>query len=515
MSSLLLAVWLLSALDALADPELLQYSDPARLKLRLYDLPCEESEKHTCVSLIFASALTFAAGACQFHCEDRKQCSRAVAVCEKQKDCKCVRVVDLVVKSRWRRRYVVMNPSGDWATLKRLPNEVELMEQSGYEEIGWDQRQYALQESKLLKEGARLRRQYALVGGFGLASANRSLAVASTLRGDDSTLCGLPAAKASQWLVESAVARPHDLSIALVALSYRSPATLRRSITSWLDSGLLHIVDERLAILNDPSPADLAICVRHGFDVRTPSSLVKASNTSLFRFELKTVKHDVFTIGAAFAAALLAAKSKYILFLEKDFALDHPKRSNTDIIDELAASIAALRRGAALVRLRSVSDSGCGTFRRCQDDANMPNWKAPTTFMRRRNWWSFYCEDFSRPDSVADCARGANGIHFRCFTSWDSSWSLNAVILDRKHALETRWRIPKTGRHWRASRPNARRPYRSRFVGRGLTLAEYAAATWRDQSAFEVGMLRDDWGKLRMPLCLSLRGLFTHVEVDG
>lgn len=416
------------------------------------------------------------------------------------------------IKTRMRRRYVVMNPSGDWATLKRLPNAVEIMELNGYEENGWDQRQYTLQKSRLVKEGAHLQRQYALVGGFGRASANRSLAVASTLRGDDSALCGLPAAEASRWLVESAVARPHDLSVALVALSYRSPATLRRSITSWLDSGLLHIVDERLAILNDPSPADLAICVRHGFDVRTPSSIVRASNSS---FELKAVKRDVFTIGAAFAAALLAARSNYILFLEKDFALDHPKRTKTDIIDELTTSIAALRRGAALVRLRSVSDAGCGTFRRCQDNANMPDWKAPTTFMRRRNWWSFYCKDFSRPDNVADCARGANGIHFRCFTSWDSNWSLNAVILDRQQTLETRWSIPQTGRQWRGNRPGARVPYRSRFLGRGLTLAEYAAATWREQSAFEVGMLRDDWGRLRMPLCISLRGLFTHVEVDG
>lgn len=53
MRALLLAsTWLLSSPDALADPTLLQHSDPARLKLKLYDLPCEESEKHTCVSYL-------------------------------------------------------------------------------------------------------------------------------------------------------------------------------------------------------------------------------------------------------------------------------------------------------------------------------------------------------------------------------------------------------------------------------------------------------------------------------
>ena len=42
-----------------------------------------------------------------------------------------------------------------------------------------------------------------------------------------------------------------------------------------------------------------------------------------------------------------------------------------------------------------------------------------------------------------------------------------------------------------------------------------AAQTWQKQDGFEVGMLKDDWGKLDMPICLSMRGIFEHVEVDG
>ena len=45
--------------------------------------------------------------------------------------------------------------------------------------------------------------------------------------------------------------------------------------------------------------------------------------------------------------------------------------------------------------------------------------------------------------------------------------------------------------------------------------AAYGAATWQKQDGFEVGMLKDEWGKLDMPVCLSSRGLFAHREVDG
>jgi len=141
----------------------------------------------------------------------------------------------------------------------------------------------------------------------------------------------------------------------------------------------------------------------------------------------------------------------------------------------------------------------------------MPDWQATTTFDRRRNWWSFYCQKFKKPQAVADCAVGnvalekTNGILYRCFTSWDSNWSLNAVIFDRIQALTHKWSFSRGG--------TRRKP--SRFDGLGLTLAEYGAATWNKQDGFEVGMLKDDWGRLRMPICLSMRGLFRHVEVDG
>ena len=31
----------------------------------------------------------------------------------------------------------------------------------------------------------------------------------------------------------------------------------------------------------------------------------------------------------------------------------------------------------------------------------------------------------------------------------------------------------------------------------------------------EVGLLQDDWGKQKVPLCISHEGLFLHSEIDG
>ena len=406
-------------------------------------------------------------------CVDKRRCTKAQDICAKYAECK----------------YVVMNGAGEWATLKRFANDKEHAELFDYDERGWDEERLKDELKQLQKEGSRWRTKFQRINGFRNAMANRSKAIASILRSDNSTkqLCG-----------SSRAFEDDDVSIALVALSYRTPATLRRSVRSWLETGLLHVVDERIALLNDPTPAEKAICLRHGFDIASPADLVKTYKEPF----LRTVKRDVFTIGAAFAAGLVRASSKYVLFLEKDFAMDETLKQN-HIIDELTASIAMLQRGAALVRLRSLKDQGCGTFRRCKNDANMPNWRGQTTFERRRNWWSFYCKDFHRPGSVADCAVGSsqvsktNGIHFRCFSSWDSNWSLNAVLVDREKTLTTTWRSQRT-----------------RFQ-HGLTLADYGASTWNKQDGFEVGMLRDDWGKLHIPLCLSVRGLFRHIEVDG
>ena len=69
-------------------------------KLRVYDFSCPESEKHVC--------------ACQLRCENPKgkTCQKGIDVCAKHAAEGCA--------------YVVTNPSGEWATLKRKPTATEM-----------------------------------------------------------------------------------------------------------------------------------------------------------------------------------------------------------------------------------------------------------------------------------------------------------------------------------------------------------------------------------------------------
>ena len=122
---------------------------------------------------------------------------------------------------------------------------------------------------------------------------------------------------------------------------------------------------------------------------------------------------------------------------------------------------------------------------------------------RRRNWWSFYCDrteiepnirkvGANLDDRMADCLDSPN---FRCFTSWDSNWSLNAVIVRRDAMLRQTFKF-------RNGKPFG-------------TIANYGRNMWEQQEAFEVGLLHDDWGELQVPLCISYNGIFVHEEIDG
>ena len=75
--------------------------------------------------------------------------------------------------------------------------------------------------------------------------------------------------------------------IALVSLNYRTPMTLLNTMRTWNSSGLLHMVRERIIILNDPLPSEVAISLEHGFEIVQPKDI----------FGAKTSKPNVLTIG--------------------------------------------------------------------------------------------------------------------------------------------------------------------------------------------------------------------------
>ena len=103
---------------------------------------------------------------------------------------------------------------------------------------------------------------------------------------------------------------------------------------------------------------------------------------------------------------------------------------------------------------------------------------------------------------VYDCMQRP---HLRCFTSWDSNWTLNAVLISRKAMLERQFRYPDS----------------TNAVGKVVkgkpfgTLADYGLAHAKQQDGFEVGLLNDDWGALQVPICLGYQGFLLHEEIDG
>lgn len=131
-------------------------------------------------------------------------------------------------------------------------------------------------------------------------------------------------------------------TIAVAALSYRTPRTLANSMRSWNESGFLHLMNERVALLNDPLVVDRAVAAAHGFELKEPSYFEGA----------KTSRPNVFTIGAAFYHVLTLLHSDFVVFLENDFKIDSSLSVET-IAQELLAAAGMLERGAEVVRLMS------------------------------------------------------------------------------------------------------------------------------------------------------------------
>jgi hypothetical protein len=421
---------------------------------RAYDFGCSASQKHTC--------------ACQLQCTG--SCDNALELCSSLPGCK----------------FISMSAGNVWATLKRGPTneEMQLLHIEG-RDMSWEdlgKLRPSIQKEAALHPATTNMHAFADVAG-GLITSLRS-------GSSDSPLCGKP----QLGSVEDEINLILQNKLGIIALSYRTPSTLQNSMQSWMESGLLRLVAEKIAILNDPLPIDVAIAQRHGFVIVEPKHMGP---------DVKMAKKNVITIGTAFYHGLAMSSSDYVLFLEKDFKMDVTLEFS-EIKRQLLAAVLLLERGISIVRMRSRKEQGCGTFRECRKGANKPNWSGETTMKRRRNWWSFYCDrdefelkvrqdGLNLDERMAQCIDAPN---YRCFTSWDSNWSLNAVIVRRSAMLRQKFKFRKNGK-----------PFG--------TLADYGRNMWEQQDAFEVGLLQDDWGELKVPLCISYEGIFIHEEIDG
>jgi hypothetical protein len=95
----------------------------------------------------------------------------------------------------------------------------------------------------------------------GISKLAEALAPATELPAfDDHYLCGTGAPTEGDVIKKK---------VALAAISWRAPKSLRNSMESWREGGLLDVVDERMIFLNSPTDEDRAIAEEFGFDVYT------------------------------------------------------------------------------------------------------------------------------------------------------------------------------------------------------------------------------------------------------
>ena len=253
--------------------------------------------------------------------------------------------------------------------------------------------------------------------------------------------------------------------ITLVLVNFHSPYSLLNSLRTWNQSGLLGMLDEKIAILNQASITERAICESFGVQVLRPKYMTIPAEHKR--------KPDVLTIASAFHHGLRLARNEHVLFLESDFTIDLTLSSER-LYAELLGGVGLLSRGIPLVRLSSRRNMGSFSFQDCATQDFLLSNDPHDVLYRKRNWFRFYCptkgqvvskskskskgkskgqprdkskKDVLRLDQyVTDCLDLPALTHYKCFTSRDSSWSLNACLVQKRNILEKSYsfRLPIT-----------------------------------------------------------------------
>lgn len=139
---------------------------------------------------------------------------------------------------------------------------------------------------------------------------------------DDHYLCGQGAVSEGDLIKKK---------VALAAITWRAPQSLRNSMESWRAGGLLDVVDERMLFINSPTEDDLALAREFDFDVYTTDE----NNGNVM-------------VGPAVSYLVGNTSADYILFMEKDFVLSAPSREV--MLREMWHGVAHLARGVEVYR---------------------------------------------------------------------------------------------------------------------------------------------------------------------
>jgi hypothetical protein len=175
---------------------------------------------------------------------------------------------------------------------------------------------------------------------------------------DDHYLCGAVPVSEGELLKKK---------IALAAISWRAPKSLRNSMESWRAGGLLDVVDERMIFLNSPTDEDVAIAREFDFDVYTTDE-----------------QNGNVLVGPAVSYLTGNSSADYILFMEKDFVLSSP--SKDVMMREMWHGVAHLGRGVEVYRLRGKTDFPAEGMPDCCAKADPPNCPFNSQWQRGADW---------------------------------------------------------------------------------------------------------------------------------
>ena len=234
---------------------------------------------------------------------------------------------------------------------------------------------------------------------------------------DDHYLCG----EAGE-VTEAEVVRK---KLAIVVITWRAPLSLRHSLRTWSEGGLLELVDEKMLFINSPSQEDFDIAKEYDFDVYTTDE-----------------RNGNVMAGPALTYLVGNTSADYVLFMEKDFALNSPKAVTAR---ELYHGVHMLARGVDVYRLRGATDYPAEGMPDCCTPATPPtcpyhsNWRSGGYFGDHMNWLLIWCQENpveSANGRLALCSDEPSAPKSLCFGSGDTNWSNNPLIMPKAWYLD-------------------------------------------------------------------------------
>jgi hypothetical protein len=230
---------------------------------------------------------------------------------------------------------------------------------------------------------------------------------------DDHYLCG-----DNVDVTEAEVIRK---KLALVVITWRAPLSLRNSLRSWQENGLLELVDEKMLFINSPSEEDFSIAKEYDFDIYTTDE-----------------RNGNVMAGPALTYLVGNTSADYVLFMEKDFKLTADKATTKR---ELYHGMHMMARGVDVYRLRGHTDYPAEGMPDCCTPATPPtcpyhsNWKSGGYFGDHMNWLLLWCQPNpveAANGRLAQCSSEPQAPASYCFGSSDTNWSNNPLIMGKE-----------------------------------------------------------------------------------